>query len=69
MISQFQLHRPTPLGYCGAFARLVSPRGGTIANFEQPFDFHLPTPEKFLTCMWFPTTKITKHDAQQDLLG
>ena len=38
MIGQFQLHPPTPLGYCGAFARLVSPRGGTLANFEWPGD-------------------------------
>ena len=34
-ISQFQL-RPAPLGYCGAFARLVSPGGGAFANFVLP---------------------------------
>ena len=26
----------TPTGYCGAFARLVSPGGGTFANFVLP---------------------------------
>ena len=25
-----------PPGYCGAFARLVSPEGGAFANFELP---------------------------------
>ena len=25
-----------PMGYCGAFARLVSPRGGAFANFVLP---------------------------------
>ena len=38
-ISQFQL-RPAPpppnLGYCGAFARLVSPGGGAFAKFVLP---------------------------------
>ena len=34
-ISQFQLH-PVPPGYCGAFARLVSPGGGAFANFVLP---------------------------------
>ena len=34
-ISQFQL-RPAPSGYCGAFARLVSPGGGAFANFALP---------------------------------
>ena len=27
---------PPPRGYCGAFARLVSPGGGTFANFTLP---------------------------------
>ena len=27
---------PPPPGYCGAFARLVSPRGGAFANFALP---------------------------------
>ena len=37
-ISQFQLHpAPPPLpGYCGAFARLVSPGGRAFANFALP---------------------------------
>ena len=34
-ISQFYL-RPAPPGYCGAFARLVSPEGGASANFAFP---------------------------------
>ena len=34
-ISQFHL-RPAPPGYCGAFARLVSPGGGAFANFALP---------------------------------
>ena len=28
--------RPPPPGYCGAFARLVSPGGGAFANFALP---------------------------------
>ena len=27
---------PCPPGYCGAFARLVSPGGGAFANFALP---------------------------------
>ena len=37
-ISQFELRpapRPPP-GYCGAFARLVSPGGGAFAKFVLP---------------------------------
>ena len=39
-ISQFQLHPvppPPPPGYCGAFARLISPGGGAFANFVLPW--------------------------------
>ena len=49
-ISQFQLHPappPPPPGYCGAFARLVSPGDGAFANFVLPGAGHLPT--------WGPT--------------
>ena len=28
---------PPPPGYCGAFARLVSPGGGVFANFALPW--------------------------------
>ena len=37
-ISQFQVRPapPPPPGYCGAFARLVSPGGGAFANFVLP---------------------------------
>ena len=38
-ISQF-----SPPGYCGAFARLVSPWGGALANFALPGGWDLPTP-------------------------
>ena len=59
-ISQFQLRPapppPTP-GYCRAFARLVSPRGGAFANFGLPggraFANHGANPE-FLTRTRFP---------------
>ena len=34
-ISQFQL-RPSPPGNCGAFACLVSPGGGALANLARP---------------------------------
>ena len=27
---------PPPTGYCGAFARLISPGGGAFANFAPP---------------------------------
>ena len=47
---------PTP-GYCRAFARLVSPRGGAFANFGLPggraFANHGANPE-FLTRTRFP---------------
>ena len=36
-------------GYCRAFARLVSPRGGTFVNFALPEAI-----PKFLTLMQFP---------------
>ena len=29
---------PPPPGYCGAFARIVSPGGGAFANFALPGD-------------------------------
>ena len=36
-ISQFQLRpAPHPPGYCRAFANLVSPGGGAVANFALP---------------------------------
>ena len=43
IFSQFQL-RPSPPGNCGAFACLVSPGGGTLANLARPGVGHLPTP-------------------------
>ena len=35
-ISQFHLHPAPPPGYCGAFARLLSPGGGAFTNFALP---------------------------------
>ena len=51
-ISQIQL-RPAPLGYCGAFARLVSPGGGAFANFV------LPGPRAFCQLRAFNTHTIS----------
>ena len=51
-ISQIQL-RPAPLGYCGAFARLVSPGGGAFANFV------LPGPRAFCQLRSFNTHTIS----------
>ena len=57
-ISQFQLRpAPPPLGYCGAFARLVSPGGGAFANFALPGDRAFANPgaiSELLTRSQFP---------------
>ena len=34
----------SPPGYCGAFTRLVSPRGGAFANFALPGDWAFANP-------------------------
>ena len=52
-ISQFQMRpAPPPPGNCGAFARLVSPRGGAFANLARPggraFANPGDNPEKFV---------------------
>ena len=53
-ISHFQLlPAPPPPGYCGAFARLVSPRGGAFANFTLPGRRAFANPE-LLTRTRFP---------------
>ena len=49
---------PPATGYCGAFARLISPGGGAFANFAPPGAGHLfanpgAIPE-FLTRARFP---------------
>ena len=60
-ISQFQLHPATPLplaGYCGAFARPVSPGGVAFANFALPGDQTFAKPganPELLTRTQFPT--------------
>ena len=53
MISQFQMRpAPPPPGNCGAFARLVSPEGGALANLARPggraFANPGDNPEKFV---------------------
>ena len=48
---------PPPLSYCGAFAWLVSPGGGAIANFALPGGQASAYPgaiPRLLTRMWFP---------------
>ena len=48
---------PTPLGYCGGVACLVSPGGGAFANFALPGGRAFANPRtipKLLTCMRFP---------------
>ena len=57
-ISQFQVRPAPPLpGYCGAFARLVSPRGGAFANFVLPGGRAFANPgaiPELLSRTWFP---------------
>ena len=46
-----------PPGYCGAFARLVSPGGGAFANFALPGGWAFANPRaipELLTCTRFP---------------
>ena len=62
-ISQFQLRPakpppPTPMGYCGAFACLVSPRGGPR---------HLQTPGPFLS-FWHACCFLSEYIAKQRIL-
>ena len=35
---------PPPPGYCGAFAHLISPKGGALAILRSPGVWHLPIP-------------------------
>ena len=44
-----------PLGYCGAFARLVSPGGGAVANFA------LPGGRAFANCGAIPELLTRTH--------
>ena len=57
-ISQFHLRpAPPPPGYCGAFARLVSPGGGAFAIFALPGGREFANPRaipELLTRMRFP---------------
>ena len=46
-----------PRGYCGAFARIVSPGGGAFANFALPGDWAFANPRvipELLTRTQFP---------------
>ena len=64
IIDYFKMHQsipaapsPPPPGYCGAFARLVSPWGGAFANFVLPGGRAFANPgaiPKFLTRTRFP---------------
>ena len=48
---------PPPPGYCGAFARLVSPGGGAFANFAVPWSRAFANPgaiPELLTRTQFP---------------
>ena len=59
---------PPPAGDCGAFTRLVSPGGETVANFALPgdraFANHGATPE-LLTCTQFPIIQIHYTDTDE----
>ena len=51
---------PSPPGYCGAFARLISPRGGAFANFTLPGRRAFANPE-LLTRTRFPINITTQR--------
>lgn len=57
-------HPPPSPGNPGAFAHVVSPRGGALAMFSWPgggaFAYPHVTP-RHLTRMWFPWKFILKH--------
>ena len=58
---------PPPPGYCGAFARLSSPRGGAFANFALPGDRAFANPgaiPELLTRTSF-LIKISLHRARE----
>ena len=59
---------PPPSGYCGAFTRLVSPGGETVANFALPgdraFANYGATPE-LLTRTQFPVIQIHYTDTDE----
>ena len=53
---------PPTRGYCGTFARLVSPGGGAFANFALPGGRAFANPgtiPELLTRTWFPIRIIT----------
>ena len=58
----------TPPGYCGAFARLVSPGGGAFANFALPGTGHWPTPGPFLS-FWHARGLLSENNYTEDFTG
>ena len=71
-ITQFQLRPPLPPpspGYCGAFARLVSPGGGAFANFAlPPRAWHLPTPGPSPS-FWHGPGFLSEYNYREDFTG
>ena len=68
-ISQFQVRPAPPLpGYCGAFARLVSPRGGAFANFVLPGGRAFANPEPFLS-FWHAGGFLSENNYTEDFTG
>ena len=55
-------HPPPPPGNCGAFACLVSPGGGALANLAQPGGRAFAYPRAFDMHMWFTTRNPNMED-------
>ena len=60
--------RPPPPGYCGAFARLVSPGGGAFANFALPGGRALPTPGR-LASFWHARSFLSEYNYTEGFTG
>ena len=59
---------PPPPGYCGAFARLVSPGGGAFANFVLPGGRAFANPEPFLS-FWHTRSFLSENNYTEDFAG
>ena len=59
--------QPPPLGYCGEFARFVSPRGGHLQILLCPGARHLPTPGP-TPRLWNPHAVFYQNIATQRIL-
>ena len=57
-----------PPGYCGAFARLVSPGGGAFANFALPGGRALPTPGR-LASFWHTRSFLSEYNYTEGFTG